>query len=159
MPQQDIATPEWNQITTFDNDMGDNSSDLPITYSITSILNDKFWTNFRAFLANSLILETTISPEYAYWSVFNTFPDEGNCWCYLDKTSSSAKKGSPQDDYDNTCRHYHNCLHCGSFKEGAEAGEILNQGLDTEFTIDITNVGSFIPEYVHSDYTNLFGYG
>ena len=141
----------------FNDNIGDNFDQLEVTQQVTSSLQDKFWPNFRATLANHLILETTINPDYAYQQVYNTFPENGNCWCHLDKTQGS--KGSPQDQYDTACRNFHNCLHCGAYDEN-EGNRIENSGLDTEFTMDLTDVGNFSPNQNTQNFafSSLFNY-
>ena len=123
---------------------------LPISYSLTSSLSQSYWDNFRASLSNNLaILETSLDPENIYSSVFNKIPHEGNCWCFSDKHNKLAKKGQPQDAYDEACKEFHSCLTCGSFKSDVEnEGQITGNafgrrlGLDTNFTIDVKNVDS-----------------
>ena len=129
-----------------------------ISQEITSTLNKKFWNQFRANLANRLILATTIKPDHAYNQVFNHFPKEnGNCWCNLDKTS--AIKGTPQDYYDEACSHYHKCIYCGECQDNIFE-RILDQGIDQEFSINVTFSGvfSFTATTQNDDYSDLFNY-
>ena len=132
---------------------------------IKSSQHQLFWTQFRASLANRLILENfqnpSISPNLIYTDIFSTFPLNGNCWCYLDKTDNLALKGPPQDPYDTVCKHYHKCIYCG---ECQDVQPILNQGIYEEFTINVTYVSNqnfqnqnFLVDY-NIEYLDLFNY-
>ena len=138
-----------------DDTIGDglDLNNLPVTSTVTSNLADTFWGAFRSSLANRLILETTLSPDFAYQQIYNFFPENGNCWCYLDK--HQAGKGATQGSYDQTCKEYHDCIHCGEF-QGENA--ILNQGMDVAFTIDLVNLGQFTPSEDNFNFADLYNY-
>ena len=124
---------------------------------IKSSQDQLFWTQFRASLANKLILENgSLDPDKIYKDIYSTFPLDGNCWCYLDKSSPEALKGPPQDPYDTVCRHYHKCIYCGECQD-VQQKQILNQGIYEEFSINVTFVSSFQATY-NIEYLNLFNY-
>ena len=120
---------------------------------ITSSLSDSFWNQLRANLANNLIQATDVSPDYAYQQVYNTFPENGNCWCSLDK--STAIKGPAQDAYDTACKSYHSCIHCGELRS---SNAIKNKGMTQQFTMNVTTTDSFEVQTPSFAYNDLYNY-
>lgn len=87
-----------------------------------------------------------LTPTEVYDLIFQTIPANGNCWCHENR--KSAPKGVTQDDYDKTCRFFHQCLHCGEYEGCTEPYE-------TELNIDIQEDFSFThPDFQH--YINNF---